>query len=898
MARLEIEGQTIEVDDSFLQMSRDEQNATVQQIASQLKVKPAKERTLSGGDIASVNVLRGIPIVGAYGDNIAAGLEAAFQPVLQGPKMSKAPTLRERYEENKKIITPDVDDYNRENPIKAGGAQLAGGVISMAPLGASAVVARALGMSGTLPQMVVRGGLSGAAIGGADAAARGDDVTRGAVIGGATGSGFPVVGRGIGEAVRYFRGTSAPPRPMPKNTTAGVDVDVWPVGDNADESMRQAAINGSLGREAQIVAQEAVERKTGQLQQAGQNFSNQLDTMRPPDQPPPLEPTTPHAAGGQVITELAARRNAEMQARALQGIEAEASDLNLRTGMAPGPATELPPTAYDAAEMFGTGVARRAQEAAGARTAAYQRAGEVEGVFNPAGFERISTSLEQRLNAGAPETRVRINDRTPLAREALDVIENQLGSGRIPTNQIDPRVRGYRGALEDGVQQRPIPPITGRDVESVRQQLVPLMRDANNKARGPMPDATDARAMRRVMEAFDDHVRDVVRAGGFSGDGAELLRRQAAARMAHTQYRGMYSARGQGDVVGPIIERIIGKHPGQAMTPDQIAGAMYGPAASPGGGNTVAVAQRLRNIVGEQSEEWAAAKQGLLSHLLDNADGVTRMTPAQQADRIFNFVNGTKGRALAQVYFSPEEIGRLTQHAETLRRLVPAGRPLTDVDRQIMRLSGADGYEPASTRTAVDMLFGADGTKGSADQLARRLKQTLSPESWDGVRQGMWTHLTSKPEGMIDFGPQAISQRIHKFLSEPIAATMYSPQERQMMRIIAGEYKSMIPPPNTTNPSGSGVHISKMLRAAQGNLLPMLGLATNGPAGVIGGYAADKALTFASSRRAVEQTKDLFYGKAPKGTKAQLNRNFERAAAILAKAAQPLTVPAPAPSGR
>lgn len=183
------------------------------------------------------------------------------------------------------------------------------------------------------------------------------------------------------------------------------------------------------------------------------------------------------------------------------------------------------------------------------------------------------------------------------------------------------------------------------------------------------------------------------------------------------------------------------------------------------------------------------------------------------------------------------------------------------------------------------MLFSGDGTKAGAVQLAKRLKAGLSGETWDSVRQAMWNHLTTKPEGMIEYGPQALSQRLSKFLSEPMAETLYSSRERQMMRVLQEQYKSMIPLPNTTNPSGSGVLAAKMVNAAKGNLLPMLGLATHGVGGVLAGAAANKALAFVSNRRTVNQAKDLFYGKA---AKAAVNPAFERAAAIAAKAAMPL----------
>lgn len=900
MAKLTIEGQTIEIDDAFLDLSPDEQNATVTKIAEQIGAKPKEPgfAKIGQGRAEGVNVLRGIPIAGAYADKAAAALNAAAEPVMS-TGLSKAPSFGERMSENERLIREGADAYAREKPIAAMAEQFAGGTAALAPLAASQVAARALGMSGTLPQMVTRGGISGAAIGGADALARGNDPTGGAAIGGVTGAGFPVIARGIGKVADVFRTPpAAPPAPRmrPKTTAAGVEIPRFEsqvTGDPTAGDFEQQAISGALGKEPQRLALQALEERTAATNQLRSNISGQMSPATDPRLAPggaAPEVPLPGAAAETAIDDLAARQAAEEQRRALSGVAAEVSDFQLR---APAPGT-LPSTAMEAADIMGGRIRTAATEAAQGRTQAYQRAGEVEGTYNPAAWERVSASLEQRLNSGAPEQRVRVNNMTPNARQALDIIESELGSGRRPANDVSPQIRGYNAAVEEGARPRPAPPITPRDVEAVRQQLVPLVADARNASRAPGGSAADYRAMRRLMDAFDQHERDVIAAGGFSGDGAELLRRKTAARAAHAAYRGNFSARGQGDVVGPVIEKIIGKHPGQEMQPDAISSAFFGGGA--GGGNTVANAQRARAILGPDSQEWQAAKQGFLSSILDVPQGTTPLTPLEQAERIYNAVNG-KGAALTQVYLTPDEIGRLTQHADLLRNLFPRRGPLNSVEKQIARLSGADGSPPATSRDLLGMIMNDSGLKPGATPLLSRLKETLSPESWDSVRQSVWRSLVEVPEGMLEMGPQKLSQRLHKLLADPAAPLLYSAQERQLMKILADEYKSQIPLPNTTNPSGSGIFATKMVNAVRGNLLPMLGMTTHGAPGVVAGAAAEKALAFVTNRRNVERTKDLFYGRTAPKTKIKsvpgLARNHERAAAILAKAAQPLITPAP-----
>jgi hypothetical protein len=49
----------------------------------------------------------------------------------------------------------------------------------------------------------------------------------------------------------------------------------------------------------------------------------------------------------------------------------------------------------------------------------------------------------------------------------------------------------------------------------------------------------------------------------------------------------------------------------------------------------------------------------------------------------------------------------------------------------------------------------------------------------------MWSHLLERPEGVTEFGPQALSQRLARFLASPIAQSMYSASERGVMRQFA-----------------------------------------------------------------------------------------------------------------
>jgi hypothetical protein len=142
---------------------------------------------------------------------------------------------------------------------------------------------------------------------------------------------------------------------------------------------------------------------------------------------------------------------------------------------------------------------------------------------------------------------------------------------------------------------------------------------------------------------------------------------QTAPHARPAEARRNFSSQGPGDKVGHTIEDIIGRYPGQEITPDKIVQHLIGSASEPGGGNTVQLAQRLQNLLGPNSPEWASIRKAAIAHMTEAPAGTEAIPHATQADRIMNFLNGTKGRMLAQTLFSPGERQRLADYATRLR---------------------------------------------------------------------------------------------------------------------------------------------------------------------------------------------------------------------------------------
>lgn len=142
-----------------------------------------------------------IPIVGptltSWGNNVDAGINnlLGFQ--------------HETPEDRAKLNANNASS----NPLMSGAGTVAGTVVPLMAGGALPGGARLLGMEGGLATRMAMGGLSGAAISGADTLARGGSATdagQNALIGGAVGGAVPLVGKVVGAAKDAFLGPSAP----------------------------------------------------------------------------------------------------------------------------------------------------------------------------------------------------------------------------------------------------------------------------------------------------------------------------------------------------------------------------------------------------------------------------------------------------------------------------------------------------------------------------------------------------------------------------------------------------------------------------------------------------------------------------------------------------------------
>lgn len=879
MPVLAIGDRSVTVGDEFLKLSPDQQNAAVADIAKSIgpiaaPAAPAEkplgydptDSRFANPSVAAT--LRGVPLLGAGVEKAAAGLSALAHPVT-GVGSDKS-TLAERYVENLAQEEAAKADYETKHPIKSAVEGMVGGTLALGGAGgASPAIASALGMTGKLVPAALRATASGAAIGAGDAALRGADPVTGGEVGALTGVGGVVAGKGIGKVWDAARGMfreAAAPTPTRTIDVNGRQVPVREsviTRDPAASEREQKAIHGGEGTEAQAVARAHGELTDAEMAGAHGDLAASLDpTGARPE-------ASPMAAGEAIGTEVSAQEAARAAAEAqrLQAVAGEQQQLrgDLNTSATPGVLAENP---RSAGQQISEALIGARDRVAAARDRAYEALRGTAGEFSPAVFRNTAARIRQDLNRGTDPVRVDAQV-TPHTAAALQDIDLNVGQLRFENQAQAPLQRGPDG--------RPVaPPITADTIDAARKRLISMQRAANDTARRT-GDFSDVRGVRRVIEAFDQHVsRATQTPGGFSGDPRELLDRLGQARGLHAALKRTFGPQNPQDDVGKAIEKIVGKRNVTPAEIETVAPLLFGPSTEPGGALQARIARRMVDIYGRDSREVAALKQGLISHIADTPAGMEPLSHAKVADRIHRFFSGTKGVGLAQELFSPSERARLLAHANRMRGAHDP-EPAGFVEKTVAKWAGRDGGLRASPKTIIDDLLGSTGQKGTAPALVRHLRDQLSPEAFGTLKQGVWSRITEGAEGTIPWKDQKVGQRIMNFLNgdgKGMADALFTKAERDAMRNIADAHIANLPIEGTTNPSKSGHVMERLARSAAHGILPFVGLHAGGLPGVAVALAANKGVGKAVDRAAAVRAQRLFYGDQPRRAASQLPQRF------------------------
>lgn len=179
---------------------------------------------------------RGIPVVGGVLNRLNAATNATIAPVVEpfmdaGPDSLKQPDWLDRYNRSLEIQNSQDERFDQDHPLVSTGAQIAGGVAATIPLAATATGARLLGLTGqTLPQQIVRGAASNAAVGAADAVTRGENPLVSGGVGMAAGALAPPIARGVSMAAApvatAIRGIRDPQLEAARRVAGALDRDI------------------------------------------------------------------------------------------------------------------------------------------------------------------------------------------------------------------------------------------------------------------------------------------------------------------------------------------------------------------------------------------------------------------------------------------------------------------------------------------------------------------------------------------------------------------------------------------------------------------------------------------------------------------------------------------------
>lgn len=314
---------------------------------------------------------------------------------------------------------------------------------------------------------------------------------------------------------------------------------------------------------------------------------------------------------------------------------------------------QLANTASDAGQMV-QGALQAENRSGRARVdQGYARARALPGEIDASGFDNIGQTIRGDLSNRAEP--VIIDDRlTPYASRAIQEVE-----GRIEQLNIQ-----NRAAAQSPPPRNQIVGVSLNGVDQMRKQLVAMRRDAFASGNG-----SDGRATGAVLDAFDTHVDNLINGGAFRGDPAAVQAWNAARAENTAQKRTFGNPNAPNkNPVDRKIQEILGDRAKDPATPTNVADFLYGAQGTRPSSLNVNVATRVRNILGDQSPEWVAAKQGLFARLVETAPGANDMGPARIANRISEFLDGN-GRDLAHAVYSPQERGLIRQYATLHRAL-------------------------------------------------------------------------------------------------------------------------------------------------------------------------------------------------------------------------------------
>ncbi|TGD93726.1 hypothetical protein [Methylobacterium nonmethylotrophicum] len=307
------------------------------------------------------------------------------------------------------------------------------------------------------------------------------------------------------------------------------------------------------------------------------------------------------------------------------------------------------------------------------------------------------------------------------------------------------------------------------------------------------------------------------------GGSSEPFQAMQKARGLFSDYQRTFKPNGPGDDVGRAVQRIVERD----AQPGEVASMLFGGSRAGNTGLSVRMAERMRNVLGEDSPGWRAVQQGLISKAIEGRGG-------DIGARLDHLLTG-EGRTLANRVLTPEQRAGLDVYR---RGLAQAEAERTSLPGWVEDLARS-GFDPNAVASG---LFGSGvpGSRIGSAEYAKTLKRAFGPDSaeWTNLRQAAWLRLVGHGEA-TRMPASKEAERIRAFINgegSGLARQMFTGEELSLMSRYADAVRATHVPSGSRLPDGGR---SSVLASAVMNLISgAIGLKVGGPGGGVAAYGA------------------------------------------------------------
>jgi hypothetical protein len=618
------------------------------------------------------------------------------------------------------------------------------------------------------------------------------------------------------------------------------------------------AARGAYGPEPQKIASDFFNQQFQDVQQAARNVGERVGTGEQPI-------NSPADAAASLNAEIAdraeqARRlrdaavaRAEQEAAAQRQMAADRQRAIDEAIAGQHPTVEGP---REAGEAVNAAVRERAAANRQEFQQLYREFGQLPGEFRADAVRGLGTRIRNDLSFR--DEPVVVDDQlTPSASRAIQALDD------MSRPNIQNRASAFGQPNPDEIAG-----VNLRGIDQMRKKLVAYYQSAR-------ANPTDARATRAILDGFDNQIERAITEGLFSGDPRALQALQDA-RASYARYRQTFGPQRAGDDVGTAMRRIVDRN----ATPEETANMIIGSGKIGQAGLPVRIADRLEQVLGNNSAEWNAIRQAMWRKASQVRNSAGEVDPARSAASVADFTGST----LARRMFSPQELAAMRSHAQgvqNLDRIIEAlpetqtaqraqniyqqvfgGENMTGSQRQVFRRMVEGTATPEET--AQVMFSAITGNPGNAVRALRSIEQIVGRDSpvMGAVRQGVWQKLTQNPFGKDQMGQQKMVQAINEFLNgrgRDVARQMYSPEERALMGRYADAVRRTIIPKYARTNSDTAPALLHAVRKYGSKIAAALSFGMHG--GVTGGLEAvgvDRLISKAADKyQAYRDTKKI-----------------------------------------